>query len=107
MERVVRRIASELIRTAPPGRIGVWLARTSGLAALLCRRRKMTFPTRENQDRRMALERSSKHLGTLNTQPDTIIFDGRQSGLGNASALRKLVLAQTLQLANDAYRFPD
>jgi hypothetical protein len=53
----------------------------------------MILPARENQYRWMALERSSEHLGTLNAQTDAVIFDGRESRLRNARALRELVLA--------------
>ena len=55
----------------------------------------------------MALEGSRKHLGTLDPEADTIVLDRGKSGLRNASALSELILAQALQLANDAHRFTD
>ena len=74
----------------------VWMRR-------LCRSLQMIFPSREHQHGGVALEGSRKDFSTLNSQADAIILDSRERCLWNARALRELVLAQTLKLANDAY----
>lgn len=62
-------------------------------------------PSGKNQHGRVTAERSSKHLGALNAQPNPIALDGRQRRLRNATELRELVLAESLKLSDDAYRF--
>lgn len=51
----------------------------------------------------MALERPSEDLRPLNPQTDTIILYGRNRRLGNAGTLSELVLAQLLELAQNAH----
>src|SRR5512134_3680238 len=63
----------------------------------------MIFPSREYQHGRMALEGLCEHLCALNAKANAIVLDGRKSGLWDTRALRELVLAQALQLANDAH----
>src|ERR1035438_8643165 len=71
----------------------------------LCRSLKMIFPSREDEHGGMALERSREHLCAFHTQSNAVVLDRRKGGLRNASALRELILAKSLQFANDAYRF--
>lgn len=51
----------------------------------------------------MALQRPGKNLRPLNSQVNATILNGRNGGLGNASELGELILAELLQLANDAH----
>jgi len=51
----------------------------------------------------MALEGFCEHLCALNSKANTIVLDGRKSGLWDTRAPRELVLAQALQLADDAH----
>ena len=76
-----------------------------GCSSGLCRSLKMIFPSGEDQYRRMAFEGSRKDLCALHAQANAIILDCRKSGLGNTGALRQLILAKTLQLADDAHGF--
>src|SRR6266446_1398898 len=55
----------------------------------------------------MATQRTCQHLGTLHTQAHTIVLDSGERCLGNTAELCQLVLAVALQLANNAYRFPN
>jgi hypothetical protein len=55
----------------------------------------------------VALERSREHFRSFDAQAYAIILDRRQSGLWNARVLRELILAETLQLANDAHGLAD
>jgi len=43
----------------------------------LCRRLKMIFPSRENQNSRMTLQRARDYFGTLNPETNTVVLDGR------------------------------
>src|SRR6266571_8376634 len=65
----------------------------------------MIFPSREDQHGRMALEGSREHLCAFHTQANAVVLDRRKSGLGDARALRELVLAKALELAGDAHGF--
>src|SRR3990172_1292775 len=65
----------------------------------------MIFPSREDQHGGMTLEGSRENLCALHAQADAVVLDRRKSGLGDPRALRELILAKALQLANDAHRF--
>jgi hypothetical protein len=75
------------------------------LEGVLCRRFDVIFPPGEDQHRGMTLERSRKNLRPLDPKADTIVLNRGKGSLSNARALGELVLAQALQLANDAHRF--
>jgi hypothetical protein len=75
-----------------------------GCGSGLRRSLKMTFPSREYEHGGMALEGSREYLCSLHAQADAVVLDCRKSSLGNTSVLRELILAKTLQLANDAHR---
>ena len=53
----------------------------------------------------MAAKRRTQHLGTLDAQVDATVLDARDRGLRNAAQGGQLRLAESLQLANDPYRF--
>ena len=55
----------------------------------------------------MATQCAGQNLGAFDTQPNTIVFDSGKRCLGNAAQLRQLVLAEALQLANDANGLAD
>jgi hypothetical protein len=55
----------------------------------------------------MALERAREYLCTFHTKAYAIILNGRKRGLRNTGPLGQLILAQTLQLTNDAHRLTD
>ena len=65
------------------------------------------FPTWEYQHCRMTPERTRKHLRAFDAKANTIVFDGGERGLRNTAQLGKLILAQTLKLAQNAHRFAD
>ena len=75
------------------------------LSNALLGRRINVLPPWKHQHCRMTLKRAGEHLCTLDTKPYTIVLNGRKRGLRNAGAFGQLVLAQTLQLANDTHRF--
>jgi hypothetical protein len=52
----------------------------------------------------MALERFGQNLGTLDTQPDSVVLNGRNGGLRDSSKTSKLALAQFLKLAKNTHR---
>ena len=62
------------------------------------------MPAREYKNRRVAVQGYAKNLGALNTQIDPTILNAGNGGLRNTAQGRELGLAQTLQLADDAYR---
>ena len=80
-----------------PVRLGAWSGRSLS--------RKL--PAREHQHGGMATECAGQHFGTLNTQPNTIVLDGRKRRLRNAAPARELVLTETLKLSNDPDGFSD
>ena len=63
----------------------------------------MIFPSGEDQYGGMAFQGSREDLCALHAQANAVILDCRKSSLGDAGALRQLILAKTLQLANDAH----
>jgi hypothetical protein len=63
----------------------------------------MIFPPRENQHGRMALEGFREHLCAFDAKANAVVLDSGKSSLWDTRALRELVLAQALQLANDAH----
>jgi hypothetical protein len=65
----------------------------------------MMFPSRENQDSWVTLERTRDHFGAFNPKANTVVLDGRERGLRNPGALGKLILTKALQLADDANGF--
>ena len=65
----------------------------------------MIFPSGEDQYRRMTFEGSREDLCALHAQANAIILDCRKSSLGNSGTPRELILAKTLQLANDTNGF--
>ena len=69
----------------------------------LCRSLEMIFPSREYQHGRMAFEGFREHLCAFNAKANTVVLDGGKSGLRDTRALRDLVLAQALQLSNNAH----
>ena len=50
----------------------------------------------------MAAQRRREYLGALNPEVDATILDAGNGGLGNATQLGELSLAESLKLANDA-----
>ena len=50
----------------------------------------------------MTTQGSSKHFGTLNAQVDAAIFDAGYRGLGDATQLRELSLAEPLKFAENS-----
>ena len=76
-----------------------------GYSSGLCRSLKMIFPSGENQYGGMALKGSREDLCALHAQANAVVLDSRKSGLGDAGALRELILAKALQLANDTHGF--
>jgi hypothetical protein len=54
----------------------------------------------------MALQGSGKNLGTLDAQPDAIIFNSGESCLRDARPPSQLILAVPLQFSNNAHRLP-
>jgi len=79
----------------------------AGSSAWLCRCFSWQHPSWEYQHSRMTLERARQNLGSLHTQANSVVLDGRKGGLGNPRALRQLILAQALELPNNAHRLPD
>ena len=65
------------------------------------------LPAREHQHGGMATQCAGQHFGTLNTQPNTIVLNGRKRRLGNAAPMRERVLTETLELTNDPDGFSD
>ncbi len=51
----------------------------------------------------MALERLGKNFGTLDTQPDSVVLNGRNGGLGDSSKAGQMALAQLLKLTKNAH----
>ena len=74
-----------------------------GCGSGLCRSLKMIFPSGEDQYGGMAFKGSREDLCALHAQANSVILDCRKSCLGDTGALRQLILAKTLQLANDAH----
>lgn len=64
---------------------------------------RLDLPAREYQYCGMAMKHASQHLGTLNTEVDTIVLDTGYGSLRNAALDRKLILAEALQLTNDTH----
>lgn len=65
------------------------------------------LPAGKNQHAGMALEGPGENLGTFDTQTDSVILNGRNSGLGNPSKTSQLTLAQLLKLTKNAYGLAD
>lgn len=65
------------------------------------------IPAGEDQYSRMAAKRAGEKLGTLVTQVDAVALDRRRRRLRNAAQFGKLILAESLGLAHDSYRFAD
>jgi hypothetical protein len=55
----------------------------------------------------MAFERFGKNLGTLDTQPDPVVLNGRDGSLWNPGEAGELALAQLLKLAKNAHGLTD
>jgi len=53
----------------------------------------------------MAVKRAREDLRALDTQADAVSLDSGQRRLRNAAQVGELVLAKTLKLADDPYRF--
>jgi len=66
-----------------------------------------SFPPRKYQDSGMALEGTAQHLRSLDTKANPTIFNCGDRSLRDARSLRKLVLAEFLQLAKNSDRLPD
>jgi len=82
-----------------PGR----LARSTGK---LCCGISGNIPSREDQDRRVALQGSREALGLLDPKSDAIILNSGEGCLRNASQPGQVILTVPLQFSNDANRFP-
>jgi hypothetical protein len=50
----------------------------------------------------MALQSARQYLGSLDSQPNSVIFDGRDGSLWNSSELAQLILTKLLKLSDDS-----
>ena len=78
----------------------------SAWGARLCRRLKGNLPAREDENRRMTLERFSEYFCPFDPEINPTVLDGGQGGLGDSREFGQLALAQFLKFAKDTDRLP-
>jgi len=72
--------------------------------AMLCRCISWQLPAGEDKHSRMALQSTSEDLRPLDAKAHTIVLDCGDAGLRDTRQVSQLILAQFLELTNDAYR---
>lgn len=65
---------------------------------------RLELPAGKYKNSRMAVESSTQHLGSLDSQVDATILDAGDGGLGNAAQGGELSLTKALQLTDDPHR---
>ena len=71
---------------------------------MLCCCISWQLPAGEDKHSRMALQSTSEDLRPLDAKAHTVVLDGGDAGLRDTRQLSQLILAQFLELTNNAYR---